>query len=341
MLDKFVGHIEEIKNKNIISVQINLLNKCTSHCKSCRKYTWPNFAWDINELKKTITVLKRDFGLQTIFFCGGDPILYKNFPELVSFLQENGIKYSLITTLLTKDKNILELIAKTAYRIHVSVDAVDEKTYKEVRGVDGYKLLCNSLSYINTIKKENGSNLPIIRFSSTIGKINYNSVFDIYNFAKRNNCLVRYNYLRIWDGLAMSDENEKVFYSEMNKIIEDERKNKNKISNASSFLSSDSEDYKISKCYLSQVSAVLDSNGDIYPCCWIMEEFDFYVKQKERAYGNVLHKTEKEIKEEFEKRKKLNYPQCNGLCENCIQYYGEVLKDLEAIFNDKKEVLFF
>ena len=68
---------------------------------------------------------------------------------------------------------------------------------------------------------------------------------------------------------------------------------------------------------------------------------DFYVKQKERAYGNVLHKTEKEIKEEFEKRKKLNYPQCNGLCENCIQYYGEVLKDLEAIFNDKKEVLFF
>lgn len=339
MLDKFFGHEQEIRRKDIISVQINLLNKCTSRCKSCRKYTWPENEFDVDELIKIISVLKDEFGLQTIFFCGGDPILYKEFPKLIEFLCNNGIKYSLITTLITKDEALLNLIAKTAYRIHVSVDAIDKNIYKIVRGVDGFDIMKNNIEFINKIKGNN--KLPIIRFSSTIGKLNYNETYKIYNFAKSNNCLLRFNYLRIWDGLAMTEENETTFYNILKSIVEDENNSKNVISNAKEMLFGEMQKKVFNKCYLHQVSAVIDSNGDLYPCCWIMEEFNYYEKQKERSYGNVKNKNEEQIKAEFNKRFDLQYPQKNGLCENCVEYYCNVLSDLEKIIDNKKEVLFF
>lgn len=341
MLNKFVGHENEIRRKDIISVQINLLNKCTSRCKSCRKYTWPDNEFDVDELIKIITVLKNEFGLQTIFFCGGDPILYKEFPKLINFLVESGIKYSLITTLITYDKELLELIAKTAYRIHVSVDAIDKEKYKEVRGVYGFDVMRESIAYINSIKQETVSQYPIIRFSSTIGKLNYDQMVLIYEFAKNNNCLLRYNYLRIWDDLTMTNEDEAKFYNNLRTIIADEQARKCVISNAKDLLIKNFDVKSFDKCYLSQVSAVIDSNGDLYPCCWIMEEFNYYGEQTKRAYGNVKQKTEEQIKQEFNKRLDICYPQQNGLCEYCTEYYGEVLSDLEKIFEEKKEVLFF
>ena len=63
MLDKFVGHEKEIRANRIISVQINLLNSCPSRCKSCRKYTWPDFKWDVNELKNVIISEVNEFVL--------------------------------------------------------------------------------------------------------------------------------------------------------------------------------------------------------------------------------------------------------------------------------------
>lgn len=340
MLDKFVGHEKEIRANRIISVQINLLNSCPSRCKSCRKYTWPDFKWDVNELKNVIKNLKEKFGLQTIFFCGGDPILYKDFPELIDFLCEQEIQYSLITTLLTTNYSLLEKISKTAYRIHVSVDAVDKELYKEIRGVNGFDLMRKNLKYINEIKGKN--ELPIIRFSSTIGTLNCKSVIDIYNFAKENNALLRYNLLRIWDGISMSKEDENYFYNQLKLIIDDERNNKKQITNANFLLLGDLCKCEIEKCRLPFVSCVIDANGDLYPCCWIMEEFDYYDKQKERSYGNVAgNKSSYEIIKEFNKRLFLKYPQNNGLCEDCMKYYGNVLKDLEVICEKKKSVLFF
>ena len=340
MLDKFIGHEEEIRRKDIISVQINLLNRCPSKCKSCRKYTWPDYEWDIDELINVITTLKIGFGLQTIFFCGGDPILYKQLPRLIEFLGDIGVKYSMITTLLTTNKDVLDLVAKTAYRIHVSVDAVDANLYKEIRGVDGFALMHENLKYINKIKGAN--QFPIIRFSSTIGKLNVNSMYQIYYFAKKNNALLRYNLLRIWEGIAMSAEDEQTFYQTLKSIVDDERETGNVITNAVSLLHGDRHDFCIHKCNLPYVSAVIDANGDLYTCCWIMEEFDYYCKQKERSYGNVAgNKSTIQIAAEFNKRLALQYPKKNGLCEECIQYYGAVLKDLETICNKERSVLFF
>ncbi len=340
MLDKFVGHEEEIRRKDIISVQINLLNYCPSKCKSCRKYTWPDFKWDLNELKHVISVLKKDFGLQSIFFCGGEPVLYKGFSELIDFLGDNKIQYSLITTLLTSDKSLLEKIAKTAYRIHVSVDAVDANLYKQIRGVDGFALMKKNLQTINAVKKAN--KLPIIRFSSTIGKLNCDSVLDIYDFAKKNNALLRYNLLRIWDGIAMTKEDEQYFFDQLKIIIDDERNSQKQITNANFLLLGDLCKHEIKCCNLPYVSCVIDANGDLYPCCWIMEEFDFYCNQKERSYGNVAGaKNDIEIKQEFNKRLDLHYPQKNGLCDDCMKYYGDVLRDLEVICNKERNVLFF
>ena len=54
-MSKLIGWEEELKRDCILSIQMNLLNKCTSRCMSCRKYTWPNDELD----KKNIDCFKR------------------------------------------------------------------------------------------------------------------------------------------------------------------------------------------------------------------------------------------------------------------------------------------
>ena len=81
-MGKLTGWEKEIKDNNILSIQMNLLNTCTSRCATCRKYTWPNVQLDVDTIKRTLKVLKEAYGLNTVVFSGGDPILYKNLLRL-------------------------------------------------------------------------------------------------------------------------------------------------------------------------------------------------------------------------------------------------------------------
>ena len=174
-MSKLIGWEEELKRDCILSIQMNLLNKCTSRCMSCRKYTWPNDELDLETVKRTLTVLKEKFGLQSVVFSGGDPILYKDFLQVIDFCKEIDLKYSLITTLITNDKNLLEKIAKTAYRIHVSVDSLDRENYHKIRGVYGVDLVKDNIVFMQKFRE---GKIPV-RISMTVSNMNYKEVYDI------------------------------------------------------------------------------------------------------------------------------------------------------------------
>ena len=98
-MNKLIGYESEIRNGNMLSVQINLLNKCPSRCLSCRKYEWPDVQIPYDKLEMLLTSLKGQ-GLQTVVFSGGDPLMYHMLPDVIQFCIENDIKFSLITTLI-------------------------------------------------------------------------------------------------------------------------------------------------------------------------------------------------------------------------------------------------
>ena len=342
-MNKLDGYKEEIKNKKILSVQINLLNRCTSHCQSCRKYMWPNDMLPIEDIFNTLKYLK-DQGCTSVFFSGGDPICYPQFSDVIDYCMAIDLPYSLITTLICKNETLLEKIARTAYRIHVSMDADNIEDYKFIRGVDGFEIAKQAIDYINSIRFKD--QIPI-RLSSTIGALNYNKVFDIYKFAKDHECLINFYYIQLWGNLQMTNKMEHEFYYQLNLVASDEKCNKRVISNAKNLIN---EKYSFDnvvfceKCYIPEISAIINCDGNIYPCCGLFIEFrKDYNECLQYSYGNIIGKSERELENEFNKRFSKQYPEYCKECDDCIkknERYNSINNEIKFMLNETKKPLF-
>ena len=339
-MSKLIGWEEELKRDCILSIQMNLLNKCTSRCMSCRKYTWPNDEIDLETVKRTLTVLKEKFGLQSVVFSGGDPILYKDFSQVIDFCKEIDLKYSLITTLITNDKNLLEKIAKTAYRIHVSVDSLDRENYHKIRGIYGVDLAKDNIVFIQKFRED----MVPVRISMTVSNMNYKEVYDMYEFACSCGAMLNYYMLHTWNELKVDEIQMEKMLNKLQRVAEAELICKERITNAVSLIASRfdfaRESDKCSVCYLPLVNATINANGDIYPCCKLLDYNGCYGEQLKYVYGNVAGKSEIEIEKEFNKRFNRKYP-TDGLCRECADRYNGLLADLEKIKEYEKEPIFF
>ena len=344
-MDKLICYEEEIKANKILSIQINLLNKCTSKCRSCRKYTWPNDMLDIKTIKNTISVLAKDYGLKTVVLSGGDPILYPNLSEVIDICKTNDIKCSMITTGITSNNKVLDIISNDLYRVHLSLDAVDRKTYKYIRGVDAFDIVDSNIKIIAENRK--AKNILPIRLSSTISVMNYDKVYDLYKYARDNNCFINFYLVHTFEDLYMDDSKLLLFYNRLIYICKDERAN-GRISNAFSLLNDRfmqnlcGEKHSVKcNCYVPNISCVINANGDIYPCCRVFKDNGEYGSQISLSYGNIIGKGEEDLKEVFDNRLKTNYPiKDNEECKECGQRYYDMLLHLAKVKEEKKEVLF-
>lgn len=343
-MGKFTGYEKEIKDKNILSVQMNLLNACPSRCLSCRKYEWPNVQLDFENIEPTLRYLK-SIGLQTVVFSGGEPLMYKHLPEVIALCQELDIKYSLITTLITKRLDLLELVAKTAYRIHTSIDSVNEERYAYIRGVNGLQTVKESIKFIN---QNRPSNMIPIRISATMSNLNYKEVIGLYEFAEKNNCLLNYYNLHTWENMKMSSKERFDFQRRLSMVVEDEILHKKKITNARDLymdnwygMAGESYKQKETNCYLPYINATIDSNGDIYPCCKLLNDNGKYGEQTKYAYGNISEcRVVEEVEAEFAKRFDIKYGTNCSICQECAQRYSGMIEELAKIIENKKEPMF-
>lgn len=344
-MDKLIGYESEIKQNNIMSIQLNMLNKCTSRCRSCRKYTWPNDMLDIDTIKNVISVLADDYGLKTVVLSGGDPVLYPKLKEVVDFCKSKDIKCSMITTCITTKDEVLKVISDDLYRVHLSLDSINKKQYKYIRGVDAFNFVDKNIKLISAKRKENG--LIPIRLSSTISAMNYREVYNLYDYARANNCMINFYLVHTFEDLYMDEEKLSVFRMQLEHICYMEKKY-GQISNAKSLLL-DMYEQKISgnkhsvdcKCYIPNISCVINANGDVYPCCRLFEDNGEYGSQVQYSYGNIVGKDKEGLRKVFINRLKIHYPiSCAKECEECGQRYYDMLQHLAKIKEDKKEVLF-
>lgn len=337
-MNKLYGYERAIDNSRIVSIQVNLLNECTSVCKSCRKYTWPKYSLDINILREALHILKHNFGLQTVVFSGGDPLLYEHLPELIDYCVKKDIKYSLITTLISEDEWLLEKIAKTAERIHLSLDAADAETYKMVRGVDKFDLVEKNIMFVSKIRREERKSK--IRISSTISKLNCKQTFDIFKIADLYSCDINFYLVHTWDDLKMDMKEVNEFYSTL-MVIKNAWPVGNiygNVSNAEQLLIERYADEKVPEsCYINKIHALIDADGSIYPCCKLLNDNGEYKDQIQYSYGNIYSS---DIIMEFERRKMHKYPLNCELCKECSSRYIGINRYFENFKNKKMKPLF-
>jgi hypothetical protein len=144
----------------------------------------------------------------------------------------------------------------------------------------------------------------------------------------------------------MTKEMEKEFYSQVEKIAIDEKNKRKVITNAIDTLI---RQYRfdtftdVQKCYVPEISAIINCDGSIYPCCRLFAEFNpHYEDCLPHAYGNIIGKNDSELEAEFAKRFD-KYPVDCYECKECIKCdvrYNNTNNEISKIFEFERKPLF-
>ena len=104
----------------------------------------------------------KKLGAKAICFTGGgEPMIHKDFYEILSFTKKNDLDVGLITngSAITKEHS-LELI-KNLQWIRVSVSGGDADSYNKVQGKDHFDRVINNIEILAKKKMEKDSDIKI------------------------------------------------------------------------------------------------------------------------------------------------------------------------------------
>lgn len=165
-------------------VVFNITRRCNSICSMCSIWQTPSKLKDELTFQEMELIFKdlKSFGVKHVFLQGGEPLLRKDIIHIIELLIGLGLTPTLITNGLLLDNKIANKIAELKCNVSISLDSLDPKRYKKIRGVDKLPLLLDNISYCSKIKDKKG----VWHITSTISKINYDEVLDLFYFAKNN-----------------------------------------------------------------------------------------------------------------------------------------------------------
>jgi radical SAM protein with 4Fe4S-binding SPASM domain len=111
---------------------------CTSSCLHCGFASNPPAA-DALGTKETKHIVDEiyDFGANYLGLGGGEPLLRKDLPEIISYAKKTGLNVSLLTNGYFLEGKIFDNLVRNGVRISISVDGAEEIN-DTIRGKGGY-----------------------------------------------------------------------------------------------------------------------------------------------------------------------------------------------------------
>lgn len=165
------------------SCTVMLTNRCNLKCVMCRQWREPlGQELSFDDWKRIILDLKKN-GIRNIHFSGGEPLLRKDFIELVRFSSQNGFVVGVTTngTLLT-GALLEELIAVGLRSIALSMDAVGNE-YDRIRGLPNAFEQLNRAAEAVSLKKKKQEVDAYINF--TLMKDNIKDLKSVKSFSDK------------------------------------------------------------------------------------------------------------------------------------------------------------
>lgn len=332
-MSKFSNFYQDVKQGNLLSVTIGLLNDCPSRCIYCRKYTYPKEELDIGYLFNAILYLKKQ-GLQSIVFSGGEPLQYKHLIQVLQFCNSLDIQTSMITTLIPTKQ--LREAAELCTRIHVSVDGASPETYKVLRGVDALETVKQHLSEVNAIRKN--KNLLPVRISVVISNKNYKEIVELYKLALNTNSTINFYFVHTHSEFYLTNEQYDECLTALHTCNEyDERWH---LSNAKEILTEQMTPIascKSKDCKLPYITCEIAPDGKIYPCCNLYDENAEYNTTSNNSYGTIYTN---DLETEFKKRFNITYG-LGEYCKSCVPSLSRYIDEVNEIINDKSTLKLF
>ena len=188
-------------------VFFEIVGKCNAKCTYCVTGNGSQTGSFVNikKFKETINSLYErkivDSNTNFSLFNWGEPFLHPNFNEIVSFLSDQNIRFSLSSNLSVIPKNIDKDSFKSLENLTISMPGFSQNSYSKIHGFNFYKILenINTLSKIIPTEKMQVAyhlyqfNIAEIRLAQEYFKHSHIKVFS--SFAYFNDYNMATNYL--------------------------------------------------------------------------------------------------------------------------------------------------
>lgn len=127
---------------------------CNNQCSWCyAKNTWHNKCMmEFEKVKETVDRLYEN-GIKRIVLIGGEPTLYPHFFETVEYIRSKNIPVCIPSNgRIFSNINFCKKMADAGISsVDISIKAIDEESYKQSTGVDGFKQMINGYHNLKNI----------------------------------------------------------------------------------------------------------------------------------------------------------------------------------------------
>lgn len=200
---------------NGLKINLHITERCNYKCKYCFAHFNGQKDLPLEQWKKIIDNVKYSGMVSAINFAGGEPMLYKNFNDLLSYAKSSGFEVSLISngSLLLNEKLAPDEMFAALSMLGISIDSFNEKTLIALGCCDGLSKTLSEeklTAIVNRARKIN----PSI-------KIKINTVVSRLNVGEKLIGLERKIFVDRWKFLKIKPFDNKIF-SNKNLLIDNE-----------------------------------------------------------------------------------------------------------------------
>lgn len=321
-----------------LDTELRLNWKCNAKCVMCGVSEYfskedknKRKELDYQEITKILIQLK-DMGCSSITLSGGEPTLRKDLVNIVAYASRTcSLNVSLNTNGFLLTKQLLEqLISAGINSITFSLDSPIEEVHDQIRGLNGsYRRIAEAIDYINTVINNNSKSKVYIFVNCVVLKNNIHTFNEFSLFYDKH----KFHHLNFspasintpWDIWTAGNETlrplvEDIIY--LKKVIKKLCADMGELQIEDPF--GDSEDeikknlnvmfsHRPSVCFVSMLHSVIQSNGDVIPCCYAPDSF---------IMGNISDMSFEKIWNGYsyklfrEQCRKVSFP----MCTSCRQY---------------------
>lgn len=239
-----------------------LISSCNLRCKFC---DIPERDYSKKELSKEDAFKIIDsaarLGVEQLDITGGEPLLHKDFFEIVTYACSLGLRIMLSTNGTLIKKHMAEIMDSAIFCVTVSVDGFVD-TYNYLRNHSGdYSEIIDSVEYLKERNKR-------VSISFVVTNKNINELEKLYNFFKERKIFFAFfPVINKPDLYLRSHDDKKIFINFVNKL-----KNKKEISLVQykyymSMLKYYNNGIGRVRCLGLYREFGVDINGDLFPCC--------------------------------------------------------------------------
>ena len=185
------------------NLMINITEKCNLTCKHCYITNKNLIDFPLEELKKIILEFY-DLQGSKLVLTGGEPLLYSNLKELLTFLKQVPlIKIILTNGILFKEKkDIINLLKDNYFEVFVSIDGLED-THNDFRDANCFQ---DSIEGIKLLLKENIK----VSINTMVHKQNFNEFDDLLKLIQGLGPISNWSIdIPTWDDSIPQDIREK------------------------------------------------------------------------------------------------------------------------------------